>query len=43
VGAGAATLTELETTWGLDDMLRANAMLDMKDDVEAAIAESIGK
>lgn len=25
------TLTELETTWSLDDVMRANAVLDMQE------------
>jgi hypothetical protein len=32
---GAATLNELETTWSLDDLLRANAVLDFRAEVEA--------
>ena len=32
---GAATLEELETTWSLDDLLRANAVLDFRAEVEA--------
>jgi len=28
-----ATLTELETTWNLDDVMRANALLDMRLDL----------
>lgn len=28
-----ATLTEIETTWNLDDILRADALLDYEDDV----------
>jgi ABC-type uncharacterized transport system substrate-binding protein len=27
------TLTELETTWNLDDVMRANALLDMRLDL----------
>ncbi len=41
VGAGWATLEEIETTWSLDDVARANALMDMKDDVEAAIMETM--
>lgn len=43
IGAGVATLNELETAWDLDDLARANAALDMKDDIEAAVMENIGK
>ncbi len=30
-----ATLEELETVWSLDDVLRANALLDMREDLLA--------
>lgn len=30
---GMATLTELETTWSLDDLVRGIAYLDMIDDL----------
>jgi len=33
---GAATLHELETTWSLDDVYRANAALDFRAEAEAA-------
>src|SRR3990167_9350717 len=33
---GAATLQELETTWSLDDLYRANAALDFRAEAEAA-------
>lgn len=32
---GIATLQELETHWSLDDAERANAILDMKQDLAA--------
>ena len=32
-----ATLTELETTWSMDDVDRANALLAMKQDVMTAM------
>lgn len=28
-----ATLSEIETLWSLDDVMRANALLDMKSDI----------
>lgn len=31
-----ATLQELETFWSLDDLMRANALLDMQADLTAA-------
>jgi ABC-type uncharacterized transport system substrate-binding protein len=34
-----ATLEELDSHWTLDDMARANALLDMKADVKATQAE----
>lgn len=30
-----ATLNELHTTWSLDDVLKANALLDMRSDLES--------
>ena len=30
-----ASLEELETIWSLDDVLRANALLDMRSDLQA--------
>jgi hypothetical protein len=36
---GVATLQELETSWSHDDVMRALAMLQMKDDIEAQRAE----
>lgn len=35
---GAATLAELETVWSLDDLLRANAVMDFRAAQEAAAA-----
>jgi len=32
-------LQELETVWTLDDVFRANALLDMRSDIETAITE----
>ena len=32
---GMATLAELETTWSLDDVLRAAALLEAKADIAA--------
>lgn len=37
--ARKATLAELETVWSLDDVARANALLDMEQDVAARRAE----
>jgi hypothetical protein len=34
-----ATLHELETSWSYDDVRRANAWLDMMDDIEAQQSE----
>lgn len=31
---GVATLEELETHWNIDDVLRANGILDMRDDFD---------
>jgi ABC-type uncharacterized transport system substrate-binding protein len=31
-----ASLSELETNWSLDDVARANALLDMKSDIREA-------
>jgi len=36
-----ATLEELERHWSLDDVARANALLDMRDDIEDAEAQRI--
>jgi len=32
-------LQELETIWTLDDVYRANALLDMRSDIETVITE----
>ncbi len=32
-----ATLEELETIWSVDDALRALAVLQMRDDIDAAL------
>lgn len=34
-----ATLTEIETTWSLDDVLRANTVLDVKDKIAEVMAK----
>lgn len=36
---GAATLQELETVWNLDDVARANAVLDMRLATQSAAVE----
>jgi hypothetical protein len=36
VEAKIATLTEIESTWNLDDVLRANTVLDIKAKIEEA-------
>lgn len=40
---GVATLQEIETFYSLDDVIRANTMLDITDAIERAIMESITK
>ncbi len=40
---GMATLTELETTWSIDDVLRANAVLDMVNFIDKKESDKIGK
>lgn len=40
---GTATLQELETTWSLDDVVRANVMLDIKGTVEDLVMKGIPK
>lgn len=40
---GVATLKELETWYSIDDVARANAVLDMSDEIEADAAKRIGK
>lgn len=37
-----ATLTELESTWSIDDLLRANAYLDMKTEVDTIMMNPKG-
>lgn len=37
-----ATLTELETTWSLDDVLRANALLDMREAIQRQAEQKRG-
>ena len=36
-----ATLSELETIWSLDDMYRANAILDMQLDLEQEVSRKL--
>ena len=38
-----ASLEELETVWSLDDVMRANALLDMRYDLEAFERKKQGK
>jgi hypothetical protein len=38
-----ATLIELETTWNIDDLYRANALIDMRIDLEEVARRKIGK
>jgi len=38
-----ATLDELETTWGLDDIIRANDVLDIMDKIQEMTMEGISK
>jgi hypothetical protein len=38
-----ASLYELETTWSLDDVLRANAVLDMRQAIEAELLKGISR
>jgi ABC-type uncharacterized transport system substrate-binding protein len=38
-----ASLYELETTWSLDDAMRANAVLDMKQAIEAKAMKGLSK
>ncbi len=33
------SLSELETSWSYEDIMRANAVLDMHDDIKTASAE----
>ena len=40
---GVATLQEIETFYSLDDVIRANTMLDITDAIERATMESITK
>lgn len=35
------TLHDLETHWGLDDVIRANAVLDIKEEIEHAMMPKI--
>jgi hypothetical protein len=38
-----ATLSELETTWSLDDVMRANAVLSMQKTIESTMLKKAGK
>lgn len=38
-----ATLAELETIWSLDDVARANALLDMEHDVAKRAQQTEGR
>jgi len=41
--ARVATLGELETIWSLDDVARANAMLDLKSHIEGEAMKRVAK
>lgn len=34
------TLAELESSWGLDDIMRANAVLDISDKIKSVLMEN---
>jgi hypothetical protein len=38
---GKATLEELETTWSYDDVIRANAILDIDHDIQIARQQEV--
>jgi hypothetical protein len=38
-----ATLQELDTHWSIDDVMRANAVLDVKEEIETAMMPKVGK
>jgi len=40
---GVATLPELETTWSIDDVERANAVLDMREHYKTNAMKEAGK
>jgi len=39
--SGKATLTEIETQWSLDDLMDANEALDVRAEIEAAVADTL--
>jgi hypothetical protein len=43
IEAGMATLYELETCWSMDDVIRANTVLDVKNEVERLTIEESRK
>lgn len=38
-----ATLEELDTHWSIDDVMRANAVLDVREEIELVMMPKVGK